>query len=82
MVLWVKNAQDGSEGFLVSDRVMNLVGESIRDFRIKLINELPPKTVNILINSNISPKGIKRDKNSECTELFNGEKMEQKGECL
>ena len=32
------------------------------DFKNKLMNEPPPKTANFLINSIISPKGIKEPK--------------------
>ena len=50
----------------------------MRDFRIKLINEPPPKTVNLLINSIILPKGIKRGKSSQGSEPFDGEEMDQR----
>ena len=56
---------------------MNLVGESMRNFRNKLMNEPPPKTVNLLINLIILRKGIKRDKSGERNELFDGKEMDQ-----
>ena len=49
----------------------------MRDFRNKLMNEPPPKTVNLLINLIILRKGIKRDKSGECNELFDGKEMDQ-----
>ena len=61
---------------------MSLAGESMEDFtRNKLINEPPPKTVDLLINFIISQKEIKRGKSSEGSELFDGEEMDQ-SECL
>ena len=57
---------------------MSLAGESMEDFtRNKLINEPPPKTVDLLINFIISQKEIKRGKSSEGKELFDGEEMDQ-----
>ena len=49
---------------MVSDKVMSFAEKSLRDFRNKLMNEPPPKTVNLLINSTIPPKGTKRGKSS------------------
>ena len=49
----------------------------MRDFRNKLMNEPPPKTVNLLINLIILRKGIKRDKSGERSELFDGKEMDQ-----
>ena len=49
----------------------------MRDFRNKLMNEPPPKTVNLLINLIILRKGIKRDKSGERNELFDGKEMNQ-----
>ena len=49
----------------------------MRDFRNKLMNEPPPKTVNLLINLIILRKGIKRDKSGERNELFDGKEMDQ-----
>lgn len=49
----------------------------MRNFRNKLMNEPPPKTVNLLINLIILRKGIKRDKSGERNELFDGKEMDQ-----
>ena len=57
--LWVPNALNGSEDFLVSDKIRNIAGKSMRDFKNKLMNEPLPKTVNLPINWIITPKGIK-----------------------
>lgn len=67
------NALNRSEGFLVSDKIMGLAGESMRDFRNKLINEPPPKIVKHPI---IPPKAIKRGKSSEGSELCEGKEMD------
>ena len=45
----------------------------MRDFRNKLINELPPKIVKHPI---IPPKAIKRGKSSEGSELCEGKEMD------
>lgn len=49
----------------------------MKDFKNKLMSEPPPKTANFLINSIISPKGIKRAKSTEGSDLFEDEKMDQ-----
>ena len=48
--LWVPNALNGSEDFLVSDKIRNNPGKSMGDFKNKLMNEPLPKTVNLPIN--------------------------------
>ena len=60
--LLVTNTLDKSEDFFVNDKIMNLVGESLREFRNKMMNEPLPKPVNLLINSIIPQKGIKKGK--------------------
>ena len=72
----VIDALDKFKDFLVSDKIMNLVEEPMRDFRNKLMNEPPPKTVNLLINF-IFSKGIRRGKSSEGNEPFHGEETDQ-----
>lgn len=75
--LWVTNALDGSDGFLVSDKIMSPAGKSIRNFRNKSMNKPLPKTVNLLINSIIPPKRIKKGKRSDGSELCDAEEMDQ-----
>lgn len=72
-LLKLANALDRSKGFLVSDKIMGLVGESMRDFRNKLINEPPPKIVKHPI---IPPKAIKRGQSSEGSKLCEGKEMD------
>ena len=49
----------------------------MKDFQNRLMNERPPKTANFLISSIISPKGIKRAKSTEGSDLFDDEEMDQ-----
>lgn len=48
-------------------------------FRNRLINELAPKTVNLLIILIIPPKGVKTGKESEGSKLFDVEKTDESG---
>ena len=74
--VWVTNGLDGSEDYLVSDKIFGLVGESLTSFGTEMIAKPPPKTVKEhIINSMIPPKGIKRGKNIAGTELLAGEEM-------
>ena len=73
--VWVTNALDGSEDYLVSDKIFSLVGESMRSFRAEMLKKSPPSTIKEVIRSIIPPKGIKRGKNTEGTEIFDGEEM-------
>ena len=57
--------------------MFNLVGESLRNFRAEMAMKPPPKTINEVIRLQIPPKGIKRGKNIEGTELFDGEELEE-----
>ena len=75
--LWVTNALDGSDGFLVSDKIMSPAGKSIRNFRNKSMNKPLPKTVNLLINSIIPPKRIKKGKRCDGSVLGDAEEMDQ-----
>ena len=73
--VWVANALDGSEDYLVSDKIFGLVGELMASFRTGMIAKPPLKTAKEVINSMILPKGIKRGKSIAGTELLDGEKM-------
>ena len=69
----VTNALDGSEEYLVSDRIFRLVGESMREFRSSMIEAPVPKTIKEVIRKIIPPKGIKR--NIEGSELIDGDEI-------
>ena len=68
--VWVANALEGSEDYLVSDKIFGLVGKSMTSFRTEMIAKPPPKTVKELVKSMIPPKGIKRGKNIAGNELL------------
>ena len=77
--VWVTNSLDGSEDFLVSDKILGLVRDSMRQFRNKM-TATPPKTVKEVICSLIPWKGIKRGKNIEGSELFDGKEIKEEEE--
>ena len=67
--LFITNALDGSEDYMVSDRLFSLVGEKIQEIRQILMNGPCPKNLQELLKTITPPKGIKR-KNVEGSELF------------
>ena len=75
--VWVTKGLDGSEDYLVSDKIFGFVGESLTSFGTEMIAKPPPKTVKERINSMIPPKGIKRGKNIAGTELLDGEEIRE-----
>ena len=52
----------------------------MRQFRNEMTAKPPPKTVKEVIRSLIPPKGIKRGKNIEGSELFDGEEIGEEEE--
>ena len=70
--LFVTNALNGEEDYLVSDRIYSLVGDEVKKFRDELMTERNLKNVDELMKKIIPPKGIKR-KNVEGVELFDCE---------
>lgn len=58
--LWVTNALDGSEDYLVSERIIMLVGEKLKAFRAKLNKNKSPKNLKDLLKLITPPKGVKR----------------------
>ena len=67
--LSVTNSLDGSEDYLVSDRLFKLIGDSMVFFRKKLIESEIPASLPAVVKKLILPKGIKR-KNQEGYELL------------
>ena len=59
--LWMTNALDGSEDYLVSQRIMDLVGPEMKKFREKLMKTTSPKGWDRkgLRKIIIPPKGVK-----------------------
>ena len=64
--LFVTNKLDGSEDYLVSDKLFALIGNEMKEFRKKLMESPPPDKIQKVIKSIIPPKGIRR-KNVEGT---------------
>ena len=60
--VWVTNALDGSEDYLVSDKIFSPVGESMRGFRAEMLKKSPQRTIKEVIHSIIPPKDIRRGK--------------------
>ena len=58
--LWVTNVSDGSENYLVSERVYKLVGTRMNDFRNQLMKTASPKNLKQLLKMITPPKGVKR----------------------
>ena len=75
--LFVTNALDGSEDYLVKDSIMQLVGTEMLKFREDLMKQKAPKSLKDMLKTITPPKGIKR-KNIEGIELLDceGEEME------
>ena len=67
--LFVTNKLDGSEDYLVSDKLFALIGNEMKEFRKKLMESPPPDKIQKVIKSIIPPKGIRR-KNVEGTEML------------
>ena len=70
--LFVTNAFDESEDYLVSERLFKLIGPQMKKFRQELMKEKSTKDLNVLLKSITPPKGIKR-KNVEGSELLDCE---------
>ena len=73
--LFVTSAFDGSDDYLVSDKLFQLVGAQLVEFRVKLKKPKSPKSFQALLRQIILPKGIRR-KNLEGSEMFDCEDEE------
>ena len=58
--LFVTNKLDGSEDYLVSDKLFALIGNEMKEFRNKLMESPPPGKIQKVIKSINPPKGIRR----------------------
>ena len=74
--LFVTNALDGSEDYLVSDKLYPLAGNETVKFRTELMTSSPAKTLKEVIWKLIPPKGVKRKENDEEIELLDREDEE------
>ena len=57
--LFATNKLDGSEDFLVSDKLFSLIGDGMLEFRRQLLNSEVPINLQALIKKLIPPKGIR-----------------------
>ena len=67
--LFVSNNLDGSEDFLVSDKLFSLIGDDMLEFRRQLLSSKLPINLQAVIKTLIPPKGIRRN-NIEGMELL------------
>ena len=67
---------DGSEDYLVSDKLYALVGNEMVKFRTELMTSRPAKTLKEVIRKLIPPKGVKRKGINEGIELLDCEEEE------
>ena len=74
--LFVTNALDGSEDYLVSDKLYALVGNEMVKFRTELMTSGQAKTLKEVIRKLIPPKGVKPKRNDEGIELLDCEEEE------
>ena len=58
--LWVTSALDGSEDYLVSERIIALVGNKMKTFCNDLMKKKSPKSLKDLMKLIMPPKGIRR----------------------
>ena len=59
--LFVTNKLDGSEDYLVSDKLFSLIGNEMKDFRDSLLKSDVPNNLKTIVKQLIPPKGIKRN---------------------
>ena len=57
---FVTNVFNGSEDFLVLDRIFRLVDEDMIKFKKELLSKPPPKSLKDVVKNVILPKGIAR----------------------
>ena len=58
--LWVTNVLDGSEDYLVSERIIALIGNKMKTFRNDLMKKKSPKSLKDLMKLITPPKRIRR----------------------
>ena len=69
--LFLTNSLDGSEDWMISDKLKSLVYDHMVKFRAKLMKSEPPKNIEDLFKTFTPPKGVKRKTNQvEGAELF------------
>ena len=73
--LWVTNALDGSEDYLVSERIIMLVGEKLKVFCKKLNKAESPKNLKDLLKLITPPKGVKRKAEKTAVPVDEGKEL-------
>ena len=58
--LWATNNFDRSEDFLVSQKIMDLVGTELIEYRKRLMENESPNTLKQLLSKITPPKGVRR----------------------
>ena len=71
--LFVINALDGSEDYIVSHKLYDLIGDKMMKWRQDLMLSEPAKTLKGVIWKLIPPKSVKRKGNVEMIELLDCE---------
>ena len=73
--LFVTNKFNGSEDFLVSDKLFSFIGDDMSEFRRQLLNSEVAINLQAVIKKLIPPKGIQRNKidGSELLDFMEGE---------
>ena len=74
--LFVTNALDGSEDYLVSNKLFALTGDEMIDFWKELMSQNFVKTLIEVIRNLLPPKRIRRNANVEGSELLDCEGKE------
>ena len=74
--IFVTNALDGSEDYLVSNKLFALTGDEMIDFWKELMSQNFVKTLIEVIRNLLPPKGIRRNANVEGSELLDCEGKE------
>ena len=73
--LWVTNALDGSKDYLVSERIMMLIGEKLKVFRKHLNKSDNPKNLKDLLKLITPPKGVKLKGEKTVVPVDEGEEL-------
>ena len=74
--LWVTNVLNGSENYLVSERVYKLVGTRMNDFRNQLMKTTSPKNLKQLLKMTTPPKGgMRKDAEGSAATVDEGDEL-------
>ena len=83
--IFVTNSLDGSEEYLVSDKLFQLVGDKMVEYRKELMKSKVPKTIIEVVRNLIPPKGVRRKEVEgiellDCGDLI--DERESESECV